>query len=283
MKRIFLALLIALLAFGFWTCKNANEDFNYNDNLETAANNTLAFDIFTDVFKIIHQAFYDSVLHQTGTCEIMDAEANYYYFSEDSIVIKVRYPGFNLLCSDGLYRRGTIIAILTESFTDTSGKAAISFDKYAVEDNIITGAYTIDLKVPAGDKPEFMAVASDVNIQMYDTVRKFIWSADNSIIWDAGSETVQDFNDDVFLFSGTTNGISSTDNNYSSEIIQAISKNRICTWLREGSYAISTPDMIAREGLIEFMSDSCNDLFYMYFNEIMFYEKFLYLFREKEE
>ncbi len=283
MKRIFALLIVFVFTVGYWSCRESNEAFNYNDNLEAAGNNTLAFDIFTDVFKIVHQSFYDSVLIHTGTTEILDAAAEYYHYADDSIIIRVRYPNWNLLCSDGLYRRGLISVLLTESFSDTSGLAFVSFDGYATEDNVVNGKYRVERVVPSGSKPEFSTIASDIEIHMYDSVRTFTWAAAHDVLWDEGSESPRDFSDDVFLFSGTSQGESSTENNFSSEIIQDVHKNRICTWLREGSYRLSTPDLIATDGFVEFTADSCSDRFYMYFNDIMFYEKFLYLFREKEE
>lgn len=281
MKKSGFFVLLTVLILLLCQCQKENESENYDANLDVARSSTLANSIFSNVYKVFHQAFYDTVLHSAGSKDICGANVMYLTYPGDSVVIRAVYPDWNLLCPDGIYRRGIINAWIKEPFTDSSGKAEFNFTNFATENNELTGDYEILYETDSNQKPLYKSVAKEVEISMFDSVNSMQWEAHQKVFWAEGSETPQDFSDDLFLYSGTNSGVSESGLPFSSEIVEPIKKDRLCTWLKGGSFIVRSPDLNVGEGMVYFTEDSCNDLFYMEFQGIQFYERFKYLYIQK--
>ncbi len=280
MKKI-VYLLSVLFILSFFSCKNDNESYDYDQNISAAKNSIMTIDIFNDLFRILHQSFYDTILKNNGYMKIFGADMSYYEFpSGDSISIIVNYPDWDFLCPDGLYRRGDCIVRVYTPFSDTTGDAYIYFEGFAVEDNILSGDFTIKLEDdPANGNINYKATTGDISILRYESSGTVKWTYECTFVWTTGMDTPQDFTDDNFLVEGTATGISTYDIDFNMSITDGIVMDTSCIWFKGGNMDIITPDIKCNSGSVSFESDICSGLFEMNFDGIIFKEQFLFTYR----
>ncbi len=279
MNRLKILIVVILILSLFSGCEKKNESRDYRKNLYAAYSNTLAQDMFNDVFGVLFQAFYDTSLHNQGEKNIFGADVHYSVINPDTTIIHVDYPAWNQKCPDSLFRKNDYIAIVTNPFTDTSGIASIGFEGYAVENHWLSGEVQITAAInPENQKTSFSVRTEMIRIELYDTSGTISWQGDLSYLWEEGEASPQNFTDDVFLISGTTEGISYAGSAYTTSIIDEIVKTMSCHWFDGGSYHIYTPGLGTAAGSVVFDPDACNTMFDMVFDGIPFYQDILLIY-----
>ncbi|MCF8227434.1 MAG: hypothetical protein K9G58_00725 [Bacteroidales bacterium] len=271
-------LLIALLLL--FACKDDNTSINLNPNLEAAKNNTLAEDIVHDIFAILHQAGYDSSLHANGSKEIFAATVMYQK-SNDSVSIRVFYPSWYVVCPDSLKRKGQITLHLSGDFGEPGTSGKVSFVNFGVSNIVLSGNLQFQNTTPNDSIPQYALSTGNMSFLLGDSSSSIQWQSEKNIVWYAGSDSPQDFSDDVFRLSGTSSGTSVGQKPFSSQTTSPLIKSKQCRWIHGGSLDFSTPGMECQQGeIVYYEGGSCHQQFDMYFEGTRFYEEFIKLYRQ---
>ncbi|MDZ7741272.1 MAG: hypothetical protein U5Q03_05865 [Bacteroidota bacterium] len=274
MKKAYLLAFLLISTF-FFACKDENISTDLNPNLNAARNNTLAEDIIQDVFRILHQAGYDTALHQQGEKEIFAATV-FYDTLQDSTFIRVFYPNWNVVCPDSLKRKGQITLNMDGSFDESGSSGKIRFISFAVQNILLEGSLSFENPGKLNDStPAFKLATSGIKFFLSDSLNTFTWESRQDISWVSGSATSQDFGDDIFHFTANSKGYSEDDQYFTSTSISPLVKSSTCRWIHGGSCQFSTSGLEVKQGEIVFRdADSCQSHFDMYFDGTHYYDSF---------
>jgi hypothetical protein len=275
----FTLLLLALLN----SCKEGNDSISYQENVSSGKYFTLSQDIFNDLFMSLYRSFYDSALHASGTGQICGADVYYNPVSPFvAVEIEFFYPDWNRLCPDSLYRQKVYKAYISEAFTDTSGKARIQFEGFAVENHELVGGFFIEnVKDEESGRYLFELKAEDIIVKLPDSVNTIRWSSDEYFDWIEGKDTPQDFLDDVFSITGSSSGLESAGSSYYTNIEEPIYKDLQCKWVYSGIVKIEVPGQDIESGMVIYNGTQCDKLFDLKFNSMYFTEDLLNIYRPK--
>lgn len=273
-------LLAATLLFFLFSCEEDTQSTDYNANIATAKDVTLTEDIFRDVFGIIFQSGYDTALHASGQKEILGATV-FYQAYEDSVIINVHYPDWPLYCPDDLYRQGTFRLKLDEELYVDNAEGTLNFNAFAVQYMPVYGSMNIRNMGVNNDSLQKFSVSYDqLEILTQDSVSFIKVSSDRQLVWKEGSDTPQNFSDDLLLIEGSASGKSADGIEFSTQIITPLGISDTCFYIYGGEYSISTPGLEIKEGAVKFFSEEeCPSRFEMYFDSFRFYEEFLFLYK----
>ena len=126
------------------------------------------------------------------------------------------------LCNDGNYRTGTIIVSWTGKYRDPGSSHTITFDNYYLNFNKIDGTKTVTNNGPntSGNLTFAITVQGTVVIDpqysQTGTGGTITYNSNRTREWIAGEPTPQ-WNDDVYLISGTASGTTTNGFSYSME------------------------------------------------------------------
>lgn len=277
----FILLLIIIIA----SCKEDNDAINYRENVTSAKYFTLSQDIFNDLFVGLFRSFYDTVLHKSGHEKICGADV-YYNPTSPFVAVEIRffYPDWNRLCPDSLYRKKVYTAYLSESFTDTSGKARVQFHGFAVENHELSGGFFVELVKKEDDSDYvYQLIAEDVVIKLPDSVNTVRWSCEEYFEWIDGKQTPQDFSDDVFRIVGNSSGKETSGKNYFTNIAEPIIKDLQCSWVYAGIVDVEVPGQDVESGRVIYNSTECDKFFELKVNSMFFTENLLNIYRPELE
>ncbi len=176
------------------------------------------------------------------------------------------------------------MAAVTQDFTDTSGKATITFNDYAVENHWLSGSFSIELKKPAGEEEYiYNLLAQDIVLHLPDSIHTLVWNCNQNYYWVEGRDTPQNFDDDVFEVLGTASGTDIDGVSYSCKILEAIPLFRYCAWVSGGLVEIDVPGQDIEDGKIMYNSEACDPFFNLEFNGMVFTENLLNMYRPSLE
>jgi hypothetical protein len=181
-------------------------------------------------------------------------------YADTAYIITIDF-GTGITSLNGWVRKGKIIVDVEGRFMKQGSKRTISYDNYYVNNNKLEGIHTVvnrgysdlesaylyDIEVVSG-----VVTKSDGGVIEYSSKRQRKWTS--------GYETLLDWTDDVYLISGTYEGISSDQVPYNAEITSDIQIFTNCRYVQEGVvlYNIGdNPDIIIDYGYGN--DGSCDD------------------------
>jgi hypothetical protein len=218
-----LCMVSAAVVLSVTGCKKDNEEEQElpltDQDGTSATENAIADAAFTDVANIADEAASgtlstyrsvnaERVLTSCATLTI-DTVANPH-------LITIDFGATNCLGNDGNYRRGKILVSFSGHYKDSGSTHTISFDNYFVNNNQILGSKTVtnNGRNTAGNLTFSINVNGSI---VWDSTFGGGTSTYNSTRtreWSAGENTLQ-WTDDVYLISGTSNGVTRTGQSYS--------------------------------------------------------------------
>lgn len=240
MKRNLLWLVV-LLAFGFSSCQKEEDDNNNNTNLfstteDMALSENLFSDIFTQVGDAANQA-QDSLgriqLTTVNSCATLTISAFDLYTWPKTLTLD--FGTTNCLGNDMRYRRGKIIAQVTNWWREPGCVVTINFDQYFVNDHQILGTKTItNLGRNANNNLVYHLSYPDGQIVKPNNGGTIYWHTERDHEWIEGENTLFHPWDDVYLVRGTAGGTSANGTNFQVEIVQDLNVLIGCRWIRAG-------------------------------------------------
>ncbi|MBM2815951.1 MAG: hypothetical protein HW421_2713 [Ignavibacteria bacterium] len=205
---LFSALVFSLMLI-FTACKK-NVTSPVEDSIKSSEDNAIVDGEFSSVFSFVDAQSEttlgsetlkkgDSPLTPTSKSIILPSGAVVSWDSASKTLI-IDFGSTNILCNDGLLRRGKIIAVFSGKFKQVNFGVNVSLDNYYVQDMKVTGTktmtylgnYTINIVVQNASVTTPTGVIS--------------WSANRTVKKTAGYDSPLIILDDQYLISGNASG-----------------------------------------------------------------------------
>lgn len=155
-------------------------------------------------------------------------------------ILTIDFGPTNILGNDGNNRRGSITAEFTGPYLDSATVITISLTNYYHNDYKITGTQTItNLGNNAAGHLVYNVVVNNATVTHPTNGQTSTWSTNqnrefipNTAVW----------YDDVYLITGTANGVSGGGSAYSIVVNSALRINVGCRWIVSGSFTLTLAD-----------------------------------------
>lgn len=223
MKRFLNLTLITLMGLGLSlsACKK-DKDTELDADTETAQDNNTAESNFDEIFKEIDQASDEANLQKAGPAITIDSSAS-------PVKMTIDYGANGTIGFDGKNRKGKIIVTWTGRYRATGTVITVTFDQFYQNDYLIAGTKTIKNEGRNTDGNLYYTITvADARITS-TTGRTIAWNAQRTRTWIGGENTVQ-WRDDVYLISGTTNGITGGGRSYTLNIVTPLRVDLSCIY-----------------------------------------------------
>ncbi len=251
MKKFFLLFAIASIALA--SCKKNNDD-NSNDNqtvtsdeIVAVTDNAISSNMFDDVFKQASNGGHkmdDSLSGKSiksllaGGCATVTITP--FNLTSWPKTVTVDFGTTNCLGTDGRYRRGKVIMTVTTWFRDSDCVVTVNPQDYYVNDYKIEGTKVITNQGRNSQQHLTYSVVvtngkvTDPNSTTYRT-----WNSTRVHEWISGESTVFNPWDDEYLVTGTADGVTRTQKNYTITITSALDVCTCCRWIQNGKLTLT--------------------------------------------
>ncbi|MEP7263650.1 MAG: hypothetical protein ABI772_04090 [Bacteroidota bacterium] len=221
-----LTILAATLIIAFAGCKKDKEEVD-NDT-SSAAENAIADAAYSDVANIADEAATGSLTsYRLGDNERVLTSCATISFDTTSVphLITIDFGTSNCLGHDGNYRRGKILVSYNGHYRDSASTHTITFDNYFVNDNNIAGTKTVtnNGRNTAGNLSFSISINGTITWDAQYGGGTSTHASSRTREWVAGENTPQ-WNDDVYLISGTSSGVTRTGKNYTMTTVTPLRK-----------------------------------------------------------
>jgi hypothetical protein len=270
-RRLFKKLLAFTLAVTVLTACEKEEKEVVDSDTQSSSDNALAESAFNDVTSISDQAHEGnlSTFKTFGTDGLLSNCANIVRQKADStnsdtLLITFGFnnganPAVNCLCNDGRYRRGTIKVVYTGKYRDSLSTHTLSFNNYFVNDNqLLGGKIVTNLGRNAAGHPRFSV---DVNgsVVLANNGGTITWISNRTREWIAGYTTFGpgNWNDDVYLITGTASGTGASGNTFTATITSPLKRSLSCRWIESGTFDFTPAGKATRS--VDYGNGLCDD------------------------
>jgi len=171
-------------------------------------------------------------------------------------VFTMDYGNTNCQGPDGAFRRGQIIATLSGNYRDSLTTIVITTNNYFLNDNQISGTYTILNKGRnrAGHPNFSESVANGRSARPHSN--PVSWNSKFTREWIHGDTTSTVF-DDVYLLSGNATGTTSESNTFAVFINTPLRFTMNCPWFESGQLYLNPAGLAHR--FIDFGTGACDN------------------------
>lgn len=268
-KKLLKYLLLIIVIVQISSCRDKNEQIDYNKNLATAKDIPVAERLFFDLFKLVYKISFDTSLINSGQTMNYGAVIDYFEIPEKRYF--VNYGDNYRKCPDKLIRKGYYNVFLTDLLLNNNAQARIEFIDYYVERYKFGGQITItNLGTNSSGGYDFQfKVDTGLLTNKYDSTRTRIthWESDNLIY------TSEDDSAANIGLTGTASGISPNGISFTSMVSDTLLSIRSCDWFVSGLQSLNTPSLDIKTGSISYADTSCTNRVYFYFDGLKFYEE----------
>jgi hypothetical protein len=253
MNRLKLASGIALLAFALATVsckKDSNESLDMDT--QSSTDNYLAEHHVNDEVKQVQDAAQNNNLGKAGPTVIIDSTSS-------PRVMTIDY-GTGTVCNDGKLRSGKLVVTWTGRYRDVGTVITITPDNFYQNGNHIEGTKTITNNGRnSSNNLTFSVVVSNAKITTADGKIR-TWSATRSREWISGESTPLNPSDDVYLITGSSNGVNANGKTFTSTITQALRFDLSCQYrLTAGEVEVVPEGKTAR--VVNYGNGACDGSF----------------------
>ncbi len=223
MKNVFFLFLLAPLLM-FVSCKENSVD-DILESIQSAEDNSISETEFSNIFEYINTEgdnnfssvqkteSYDNP--QINTSLLPDCAS--VTFDSSKKTITINFGTTNCLCRDGNYRRGILTAEFTKKPREIGTNVMISLDNYYVNDKKVEGTKTYT------HTDTYKWTVSVQNASVETEKGAITWNSVRTIEKIEGGGTLNP-TDDVYLISGTAQGINRQGNEFTVTIDQPLKK-----------------------------------------------------------
>lgn len=251
MKKLFISFLIAAVCI---SCGKGDRD--EDQTVTETTDNSLAEIAFNDVFAVINEA---SLITQgirstsiTLSCATVSADT-----TVNPMILLVDFGAVNCMGSDGRNRRGKIFATFTGKYRDSLTIITITPQDYYLNDYKIEGTKTITNKGHNGSgNLWYTVIVQNAKITEPGGLWTITWNSSRVREWITGESTVTDFTDDVYLITGSANGVNRRGNSFNADITTALRVELTCNWIVSGAMTITPSNLNPR--YVDFGSGTCD-------------------------
>ncbi len=263
MKNKTIKFLICILVAGtFLACKKAKDTVDeLQTTVEISGDQAIAENLTADTYDMLQEAAISSnvmgareeSVNQTNqilSCATVTATGN---FPAKNIVIDF---GAGCTSQNGIFRKGKINIVLTDSIRRTGSVATVTFDNYYVntykKEGTIT--WTNTSQIQSATRSWNRKVANGKIIKSDGTYWTF--TSDVNITQTAGALTPQNLTDDVHTLNGTQTTTNMTGASRTLTTQTDLQKKASCANLDKGILKVQGPNHFA---LIDFGDGTCDN------------------------
>lgn len=260
--------VLTALAVSFLTsatlisCKkdsNNNNSQNASD-IEVTENNNLAEASYDDVTTVVDEAAISGSANLRTSTSESSLTSSCATVSFDSTAnghtITINFGTANCLCYDGRYRRGKIVATWTGRYRDSATVISVSFDGYAVNDNVIKGTKKVTNQGHNAAGHLVYKVEVQGQIVKANNAGTVSWASTRQREWLTGENTIS-WDDDSYGITGDANGNIISGATYNIHISQQLVRALNCRWFQSGVISFTPEGSIART--IDFGNTGCDN------------------------
>jgi hypothetical protein len=264
MKTIQTFTLLTLTALSLAACRRNDEEAPNND-LTSASDNAIAEALFSDALKQSDDAASDGGLRAMldGCVDTVIIDTNVMPHT-----LLIDFGSVNCTGLDGRTRRGSILVTFTGRYSDQGTVITITPQNYYVNDYGVQGTKTVTNMGADNNGNTYF----NVNVAGTITAPDGSWTSTHNATrvrtWIAGEGTNTPF-DDVYLITGTGNGVNRNGLAYTLTITQALRIEIGCPYIVSGTVAIAPQDLAVRT--VDFGNGSCDNDITVTVNGYTFY------------
>jgi len=261
MKRINLTTaIIALISFGllFSSCEkekieNGDTSFSSDDAFAEGVYSNVS-NIADEAYDLSSDGFKSGSISRLylGDCATVTLDTTVYPRE-----LTIDFGEVNCLCNDGRYRRGKIIITFTGRYRHPGTVITHGFDDYFVNDNKIEGTKIVT-NMGFNDAGNMY-----YNIEIVGVIYRandggtMSWNSSREREWTEGRDT-RILRDDVYLITGTADGIRPNGNTWTKEIVNALRIELNCRWIVSGTVNIQPEGLPLR--ILDFGDGECDNI-----------------------
>ena len=244
--------LLALAALSLAACRK-QEDEAPNHDYTSALDNSIGEAMFNDMLQQSDAAAEDGGIRASldGCVDTVIIDLNAMPHT-----MLINFGTVNCEGTDGRNRRGSILVTFTGAYSDQGTVITITPQNYYVNDHRVQGSKTVTNMGLDQDGHPYFTVSVAGTVTAPDNSWTSTHNANRVRTWFAGDDTATPW-DDVYLITGSGNGINRNGLPYSLAITQALRIEIGCPWIVSGKLDI-TPDALSTRS-VDFGSGSCDD------------------------
>jgi len=258
-----LVIMTVITTLSLGGCKKDKTD---NDQ-RAAVDNATAENAFNDVFQQVDKAAKQTaeaggkgtmLLDSGGCATVTITPFDTFNFPK---TITIDFGPTNCLGTDGRYRRGKIISVITGKYRDSSTVITVNPDQYYVNDNLIQGTKTITNlghvgTYGGGHNLKYSIVVSNASITTNEGT--ISWNSTRTREWIEGESTHwPNWTDDVYLIDGSASGTDVNGNTFNITITSALRCALNCHWIESGTMDVTPSGKPTRT--VDFGNGDCDN------------------------
>ena len=255
MKPLMLLAIVALFA----ACKKTDPVQDTNDNSDIVITEAL----FEDMGKVVDEAMKEEGSYNKkgatlalsgGGC----ATVTFSFTPVDTFPVSLMldFGTANCMGADGRNRRGKLSAELTGRYRSPGSVLTITPDNYYVQDHKIEG----QKKITNNGRNSSNNLTFTVNVingkVTFPDGKTTTINSTRTNEWTGGENTLV-INDDTYLITGSANGKTKADLNYTAQITNALDVALNCKWIRGGVLEITPANLQTR--VIDYGTGTCDN------------------------
>lgn len=266
--------LFAVLALAFTitiVTTSCQKDENKTiDNTSASADDAFAESLFDNITKIADEAYNTGSVGLKSTNDGM-------YLSDCATVtldttsfphmLTIDFGEENCLCNDGRYRRGKILLSFTGRYWWPGTVLTYTFDDFYVNDNRVEGTKVITNMGYNDEGNYYFNVEVISVIHRIESGKTLSWNSSTVREWIEGA-TTWNRHDDVYLITGSSNGIRPNGNTWTREIVNPLRVEIGCKWIVSGTMEITPEGLPTR--IVDWGNGECDNIITVIVNGVTY-------------
>ena len=262
MKKVnlFIGIAVLIAVSLISSCKKTND--SPDQPTVVAQDDAIAEQMFTEVSNIADEAY------DINTGGLKSTEGNERLFLGDCATIThdttvfpreliIDFGEENCLCNDGRYRRGKIIITYTGRYRKAGTVITHGFEDYYVNDNKIEGTKVVTNMGKNDSGHTYFSIEVVGVIYKANEGGTISWNSSRIREWVEGEDT-KIRRDDVYLITGTANGIRANGETWEKEIINALRVELNCRFIVSGTIEITPENRPVR--VLDYGDGECDNI-----------------------
>jgi hypothetical protein len=257
-KNILATFLLALTVGIIYTGCKKKED--KPKDYTSATDNATADNAFAGIWKEVSTVTDSSNTlraPQAGNCA--SASITPFDLTTWPKTVIINFGTTNCPGTDGNNRRGIITAVFTGPYLDSNTVITITLTNYYHNDYHIEGAQTITNKGHnAAGHLVYNVVVNNAVVTIPDGTKHSSWNTNQNREFYAGYNTSFWIYDDVYMITGTANGVDINGQGYTIAINTPLKVQVGCHWIESGSWTLTMANYPTYPIVLDYGSGACD-------------------------
>lgn len=230
-------------------------------NANAAGDNATADNAFAGIWKEV-----STVTDSSGTLRSTRAGCGTVTISPFDLVtwpktVVIDYGNVNCMGADGNNRRGIVTAVFSAPFHDSLATITVTTTNYYHNDYKVEGTQIVTNKGRnALGHPVYNVTVNNAKITNPTNNKVSSWNTTQDREFFAGYNTHFNIFDDVYLITGSANGVSESNEPYTIQINTPLRVNIGCQWIVSGTFTLTLSNYPAYPIDFDYGTGACDNL-----------------------